>query len=77
VEIAERLGVPLDQLALGAALAQPWAWSVLSGGVTPEQVESNAAAAAVQLPEDVLAELSELAEDPKTYWSARASRAWS
>ncbi|WP_433280466.1 aldo/keto reductase [Pseudonocardia xinjiangensis] len=77
VEIAERLGVPLDQLALGAALAQPWAWSVLSGGVTPAQVESNAAAAAVQLPEDVLAELGELAEDPKTYWSARASRAWS
>jgi aryl-alcohol dehydrogenase-like predicted oxidoreductase len=76
-EIADRLGVPLDQLAIAAAIAQPWTWSVLSGGVTPTQVESNAAAAAVQLSEQVLAELAGLAEDPKAYWSARAARAWS
>jgi aryl-alcohol dehydrogenase-like predicted oxidoreductase len=77
VEFADRLGVPLDQLAIAAALAQPWTWSVLSGGVDAAQVASNAAATAVQVPPDVLAELTELAEEPAAYWSARAARAWS
>jgi aryl-alcohol dehydrogenase-like predicted oxidoreductase len=75
--LAARLGVPLDQLAIAAALAQPWAWRVLSGAVDPAQVASNAAAAAVALPADVLDELGSLAEDAPTYWSARAARAWS
>jgi aryl-alcohol dehydrogenase-like predicted oxidoreductase len=75
--LAARLGVPLDQLAIAAALAQPWAWRVLSGAVNPAQVASNAAAAAVALPSDVLDELGSLAEDAPTYWSARAARAWS
>jgi aryl-alcohol dehydrogenase-like predicted oxidoreductase len=77
VEFADRLGVPLDQLAIAAALAQPWAWCVLSGGVDPAQVASNAAAQEVQLPADVLNELSELSEEPAGYWAARAARAWS
>jgi aryl-alcohol dehydrogenase-like predicted oxidoreductase len=75
--LADRLGVPLDQLAIAAALAQPWAWCVLSGAVDPAQVASNAAATAVQLPPDVLAELAGLAEEPAAYWSARGTRAWS
>jgi aryl-alcohol dehydrogenase-like predicted oxidoreductase len=77
VEIAERLGIPLDQLAIAAALAQPWMWCVLSGGVDPAQVTSNAAAQEVQLSADVLAELGELAERPADYWSERSARAWS
>jgi aryl-alcohol dehydrogenase-like predicted oxidoreductase len=76
-KFADRLGVPLDQLAIAAALAQPWAWCVLSGAVDPAQVASNAAATAVQLPPDVLAELAGLAEEPPAYWSARGTRAWS
>jgi aryl-alcohol dehydrogenase-like predicted oxidoreductase len=75
--LAARLGVPLDQLAIASALAQPWAWRVLSGAVDPAQVASNATAAAVALPADVLDELASLAEDPATYWAARAARAWS
>ncbi|HYH31166.1 MAG TPA: aldo/keto reductase [Pseudonocardia sp.] len=77
VALAAEVGVPLDQLAIAAALAQPWAWRVLSGAVDPLQVASNAAAAAVQLPPDVLAELGALAEEAGTYWSARSARAWS
>jgi aryl-alcohol dehydrogenase-like predicted oxidoreductase len=75
--LAAELGVPLDQLAIAAALAQPWTWCVLSGAVDPTQVASNAAAAGVSLPARILGELEELAEPPTTYWSARSARAWS
>ncbi len=77
VMLAEKLGIPLDQLAIAAALAQPWVWRVLSGAVDPAQIASNAAAAAVDLPADVLSELETVAEDAVTYWSARSARAWS
>jgi aryl-alcohol dehydrogenase-like predicted oxidoreductase len=76
VQLAERLGVPVDQLAVAAALAQPWVWRVLSGAVHPRQLASNVAAETVRLPEEVLTELSTLAESPTEYWSARAARAW-
>jgi aryl-alcohol dehydrogenase-like predicted oxidoreductase len=76
VTLAAGLGVALDQLAITAALAQPWAWRVLSGAVTPLQVASNVAAAAVSVPAAMLTALDELAEDPAAYWSARAARAW-
>jgi aryl-alcohol dehydrogenase-like predicted oxidoreductase len=77
VALAAELGIPLDQLAIAAALAQPWTWCVLSGAVDPAQVASNAAAAAVELPADAQAELGAVAEDAATYWSARSARAWS
>ena len=70
--LAAELGLPLDQLAIAAALAQPWTWCVLSGAVDAAQAGSNAAAAEVRLPE----ELPELAEDPAAYWSARSARPW-
>lgn len=71
--VATAAGVPLDQLAIAAALAQPWAWRVLSGAVTPAQVVSNAAAEQVE----PVAALLELAEPADAYWSARAARVWS
>lgn len=76
VELAAALGVGIDQLSMAAALAQPWATRVLSGAVTPEQVASNVASAAVRPPDDVLEELGSLAEDPRSYWSARSRRSW-
>ena len=75
--IADRLGVPVDQLAIAAAAARPWAWRVLSGAVDTDQLRSNAAGATLTLPADVLAELDALAEPPEAYWSARAARSWS
>lgn len=71
--LAAELEIGVDQLAIAAALARPWAWCVLSGAVSPEQLTSNVGAAAVELP----AELPALAEPPETYWSARSRRAWS
>ncbi len=75
--LAERAGVPLDRLALAAALAQPWAWRVLSGAVTSDQLRSNLAADAVDpgdLP-DATARAT-LAETAAHYWSARSDRSW-
>lgn len=76
-ELATSTGVGSDALCIAAALVQPWAGRVLSGAVTPEQVASNAAAAAVTLPAAVAEELAGLAEDPSAYWAARSRRPWS
>ncbi|HZG91188.1 MAG TPA: aldo/keto reductase, partial [Pseudonocardia sp.] len=75
--LASDLGVPVDQLAIAAAMAQPWAWCVLSGAVHPDQVRSNAAATALTVPPDLLDELTALAEPPVGYWAARSARPWS
>ncbi|HEX4250351.1 MAG TPA: aldo/keto reductase [Pseudonocardia sp.] len=76
VRLAARLGIPVDQLAIAAALAQPWAWRVLSGAVNPLQVASNVAAETVTLPDDVTEELAELVEPAGKYWATRSARAW-
>ena len=75
--LAADLDVSVDQLAIAAALAQPWAWRVLSGAATPAQVTSNAAAADLVLPDGVTDALAAMAEDAKGYWATRASRPWS
>jgi aryl-alcohol dehydrogenase-like predicted oxidoreductase len=76
-ELAERLGVHTDQLAIAAALAQPWAWRVLSGAVTEQQLASNLAAETIRLTPDAQAELAGLAEPAEAYWATRSRRAWS
>jgi aryl-alcohol dehydrogenase-like predicted oxidoreductase len=75
-EVAERLGVTVDAVALAAVLAQPWRPRVLSGAVTAEQLHANLAAAEVPLTDDDLAELTAAAEPPATYGRERAGRAW-
>jgi aryl-alcohol dehydrogenase-like predicted oxidoreductase len=75
-ELAEGLGVPVDQLAIAAALAQPWAGRVLSGAVDGEQLASNVAAAALPIPAELAEELADLAEGPGPYWKARSARSW-
>jgi aryl-alcohol dehydrogenase-like predicted oxidoreductase len=74
--IAAELGLGVDQLAMAAALAQPWVWRVLSGAVTTGQLDSNAAAERVRLPPGVLDELATLAQPPTEYWTARSHRPW-
>ena len=74
--LAADLGVGLDQLAIAAALAQPWADRVLSGAVTVEQLESNVDAADVRLTADLRGELAALAEPPADYWAGRSQRPW-
>jgi aryl-alcohol dehydrogenase-like predicted oxidoreductase len=62
-----------DVLALAAALSQPWADVVLSGAVTPAQLESNLKSiASVREPGDWL----DIAESPTEYWARRSALAW-
>jgi aryl-alcohol dehydrogenase-like predicted oxidoreductase len=75
-ELAAAVGTSVDALAVAAALAQPWAWRVLSGAVDPAQLASNVAAAGLVVPADVAGELAALAEDPRAYWAARSARPW-
>lgn len=66
-------GRSLDALAVGAARAQPWADIVLSGAVTPQQLDSNLASTR---PRADAAALAALAEEPSAYWRSRGERDW-
>jgi aryl-alcohol dehydrogenase-like predicted oxidoreductase len=69
--LAAAHGVTEDAIALAAALANPWASVVLSGAVTPAQLDQNLAALTVgPLPGLGLAEV------PSAYWAARSARPW-
>jgi aryl-alcohol dehydrogenase-like predicted oxidoreductase len=75
-QAAERLGAGrdgrADAVALGAALAQPWADVVLSGAATVTQLRSNLAA-----PDSTAAgSWDDLAVEPTTYWRERAALPW-
>jgi aryl-alcohol dehydrogenase-like predicted oxidoreductase len=75
--IATRRDVGVDAVALAAVLANPWVSVVLSGAVTPAQLESNLAALQVDLDGAELEELTTLAEPPERYWKERAALTWS
>ena len=66
-----------DQIAIAAALANPWVDVVLSGAVTVEQLGSNVMAATMPLAPDQLTELAKLAEPADQYWKERSQLAWS
>ncbi|HEV2917996.1 MAG TPA: aldo/keto reductase, partial [Actinomycetota bacterium] len=74
--IAATHDVGPDAVALAAVLANPWADVVLSGAVTPDQLESNLAAPQLELAPDELEELTTLAEPPDQYWQERATLPW-
>jgi aryl-alcohol dehydrogenase-like predicted oxidoreductase len=75
--VAARHGAGVDAVALAAVLANPWADVVLSGAVTPAQLEANLAAVRLELTPDDTEELASLAEPPDRYWKERAALAWS
>ena len=75
--VASRHGVGVDAVALAAVLANPWVSVVLSGAVTPAQLESNLAARQVDLDAADLEQLATLAEPPERYWKERAALTWS
>jgi len=74
--VARERGAGADQIALAAALAQPWADVVLSGAATVAQLESNLGAVRVIWDASLEHRLDELAEDPAAYWAARSELAW-
>jgi aryl-alcohol dehydrogenase-like predicted oxidoreductase len=73
---AERLGTSVDALALGAALAQPWADCVLSGAAVPDQLAGNLHALDVRVDGETEARLAPLAETPAEYWTVRQRLEW-
>jgi aryl-alcohol dehydrogenase-like predicted oxidoreductase len=75
--VAASHGVGVDAVALAAVLANPWADVVLSGAVTPAQLEANLAAVEVELDPGELEELAALAEPAEGYWKTRAALSWS
>jgi aryl-alcohol dehydrogenase-like predicted oxidoreductase len=75
--VAARHGVGADAVALAAVLANPWADVVLSGAVTPGQLEANLAAVRVELDPGELEELAGLAVPAERYWKERSALSWS
>jgi aryl-alcohol dehydrogenase-like predicted oxidoreductase len=75
--VAARHGAGVDAVALAAVLANPWADVVLSGAVTPAQLEANLAAVGVELTPGDLEELAAVAEPPERYWEERSALSWS
>lgn len=71
--LAVAQGVGPDAVALAAALALPWADTVLLGPAGPEQLHANLAALTVR----GAASLPRLAVEPERYWADRAALAWS
>ena len=76
-EVAARHGASVDQVAMAAALGQPWADVVLSGAVTAAQFESNVAALDLALSDEDHDRLASVVEDPTDYWDRRSSLPWS
>ena len=62
VPVADKAGVSMAQLALAWVLRQPAVSSAIVGASRPEQVRENAAAAGVQLSDEVLAAADEALE---------------
>ncbi|HEY3494716.1 MAG TPA: aldo/keto reductase [Polyangiaceae bacterium] len=72
---AARQGTTVDAVALGVALAQPFADVVLSGAATPAQLRENVSARAVD-GREAAARLGSLVETPERYWKTRAALPW-
>ncbi len=76
-EVAARHRTSVDQVAMAAALGQPWADVVLSGAVTEGQLASNVAALELALTEEDRDRLAPVTEDPVRYWDRRSALPWS
>lgn len=74
--VAEHHGVPVDALAIAAALAQPWADVVLSGAVTVPQLAGNLRALEVTLGTPDLDALAGSALSSQEYWKSRSTLPW-
>jgi aryl-alcohol dehydrogenase-like predicted oxidoreductase len=75
-EIAERQDTPIEMLALGAALARPWADTVLTGAATVEQIQSSIAAQRFADDPELEDKLRSTSIDSSEYWRARSSFKW-
>jgi aryl-alcohol dehydrogenase-like predicted oxidoreductase len=75
-ELAENRGTNIETLALGAALAHPWADVVLTGAATAEQIRSNVAAPELAYDDELEEQLRSVSISSAEYWRARSSFRW-
>jgi aryl-alcohol dehydrogenase-like predicted oxidoreductase len=75
-ELAESRGTTIETLALGAALARPWADVVLTGAATVGQIHSNVAALGLAYDPELEEELRSVSINSAEYWRARSSFRW-
>jgi len=74
--VAAGRGATVEEVALAAALGRPWADVVLSGAVTPAQLDTGLRALGFGLDDDDVARLGDVAEAPESYWQHRAALPW-
>jgi aryl-alcohol dehydrogenase-like predicted oxidoreductase len=66
-KVAQKGGYSLSQMALAWVLRQSMVSSAIIGATRPEQVEENAQASEITLPEDVLEHIDEILGDVVQY----------
>ena len=76
LELAGKLGVGADAVALAAVLAQPWADVVLSGASTVEMLHSNLRSLSLLPDAACLERLDGLVLEPDVYWAQRSTLPW-
>jgi aryl-alcohol dehydrogenase-like predicted oxidoreductase len=75
-ELAESRDTTIETLALGAALARPWADVVLTGAATVGQIQSNVAALEFAYDPELEENLRSVSVNSTEYWRARSSFRW-
>jgi aryl-alcohol dehydrogenase-like predicted oxidoreductase len=75
-DVTRALNWPVEDVALAAALANPWADIVLSGAVTVQQIRNNRAAVDRPISLEYLQRLVPAAERPEQYWDTRRDLHW-
>jgi aryl-alcohol dehydrogenase-like predicted oxidoreductase len=76
MDVARTLDWPVEEVALAAALANPWADIVLSGAVTVQQIRRNREVLDRSIPAEYLQLLVPAAEPPDQYWDKRQDLQW-
>jgi aryl-alcohol dehydrogenase-like predicted oxidoreductase len=76
MDVARTLAWRVEDVALAAALANPWADIVLSGAVTVQQVRRNREVLDRSIPAGYLQLLVPAAEPPEQYWHKRRDLQW-
>jgi aryl-alcohol dehydrogenase-like predicted oxidoreductase len=75
-EVAEGRGTTIEMLALSAALARPWADTVLTGAATVGQIQSSGAALEFDYDPELEEKLRSVSIESSEYWRARSSFRW-
>ncbi len=75
-DLCQQLELSPDQLAMAFITHQPFVNTCLSGAARLDHLESNVQSAFINLPDDVLSAVKNLAESPEKYWQSRGSLQW-